>query len=331
LTKRLLLIDQLNLFFRSYIVDPSLSTNGQPIGGLKGVIKSLQKIIRETKPDKIIICWDGQGGSARRKSINKNYKEGRKPPRLNRGIRVLSEAEEATNKVWQLQRLAEYFNSMPLVQFMFSGVEADDVIAYLSKHKFYEDWQKVIVSSDKDFFQLLDKKTVLYRPVQKQVLNMNYLIDEYNIHPNNFALARAMAGDKSDNLEGVGGVGLATASKRFPFLANERSITLTEVLDHSRKQLESKKLKAYENMVSNSDVLKRNYKLMQLYTPILDINSKKIIHETIQKAKTEFNKTETIKMMVQDGFGEINFTELFVYFNKLVVDQQTNDPILSKG
>ena len=58
--------------------------------------------------------------------INKNYKEGRKPPRLNRGPRVLTEAEETTNKVWQLQRLTEYFNEMPLVQFMFSGVEADD-------------------------------------------------------------------------------------------------------------------------------------------------------------------------------------------------------------
>tara|TARA_Y100000593_G_scaffold84777_1_gene160755 strand:+ start:745 stop:1722 length:978 start_codon:yes stop_codon:yes gene_type:complete len=321
-TKRLLLIDQLNLFFRSYIVDPSLSTNGQPIGGLKGVIKSLQKIIRESKPDQVIICWDGQGGSARRKIINKNYKEGRKPPRLNRGPRVLTEAEETTNKVWQLQRLTEYFNEMPLVQFMFSGVEADDVIAYLSKHKYYEDWQKVIVSSDKDFFQLLDQKTVLYRPVQKQVLNMNNLIEKHKIHPNNFALARAMAGDKSDNLEGVGNIGLATAYKRFPFLSESRSITLTEVLEYSKEQLQEKKLKAYENIVNNADVLKRNYKIMQLYTPILDINAKKVIHETIQEAELGFNKTELIKMMTQDGFGEINFNELFVHFNKIVVDNK---------
>jgi len=323
-TKRLLIIDQLNLFFRSYIVDPSISTNGQPIGGLKGVIKSLQKIVRETRPDQIIICWDGPGGSAKRKIISKSYKEGRKPPRLNRGTRVLTESEEKTNKTWQLQRLTEYFNNMPLIQFMFSGVEADDVIAYLAKHQHYEDWQKVIVSSDKDFFQLLDEKTVVYRPVQKQVLNMKHLIKEYNIHPNNFAIARAMVGDKSDNLEGVGGIGLATAYKRFPFLSEEKSTTLTDILNHSKKQLKEKELKAYKNVIDKARIFKRNYKMMQLYAPLLDISAKKVIHETIQEATFAFNKTETIKMMTQDGFGEIGLHELFAFFNRIVVDQRTN-------
>ena len=60
--KRVLIIDQLNLFFRNYIVNPSLSVNGNPIGGLKGCIQSLQKLIRETKPDQVYICWDGAGG-----------------------------------------------------------------------------------------------------------------------------------------------------------------------------------------------------------------------------------------------------------------------------
>ena len=323
-TKRLLIIDQLNLFFRSYIVDPSLSTNGQPIGGLKGVIKSLQKIIRETKPDQVAICWDGPGGSSKRKIMSKGYKDGRKPPRLNRGARVLTESEEKTNKTWQLHRLTEYFNEMPLIQFMFSGVEADDVIAYLARHKYYEDWQKVIVSSDKDFYQLLDEKTVIYRPVQKQVLNMNNLLKDFNIHPNNFAIARAMVGDKSDNLEGVGGIGLATAYKRFPFLSREEPSTLTDILDHCKLQLKERKLKAYENVVGNSDILKRNYKMMQLYAPMLDITAKKVIHETIENVTFAFNKTETIKMMTQDGFGEINFHELFAFFNKIIVDQRTN-------
>jgi 5'-3' exonuclease len=61
--KRLLVIDALNMYFRAYIVDPSLSTNGQPIGGMKGFLKILQKLTRETKPDQIVVCWDGAGGS----------------------------------------------------------------------------------------------------------------------------------------------------------------------------------------------------------------------------------------------------------------------------
>ena len=99
--KRLLVIDALNAYFRAYIVDPSLSINGQPIGGYKGFIKILQKLCREMRPDEIIIAWDGAGGSQRRKIINKGYKEGRKPIRLNRAVRNLTENEELHNKVWQ--------------------------------------------------------------------------------------------------------------------------------------------------------------------------------------------------------------------------------------
>ena len=99
---RILIIDALNMYYRAYIVDPSLSANGQPIGGVKGFLKILQKLCRQTKPDHVVVAWDG--GSSRRKSVNKNYKEGRKPIRLNRSIRNLSENEEITNKIWSTHR-----------------------------------------------------------------------------------------------------------------------------------------------------------------------------------------------------------------------------------
>ena len=95
--KRLLVIDALNMYFRAYIVDPSLSTNGQPIGGLKGFLKILQKLVRETTPDGIVICWDGIGGSQRKKTMNKDYKAGRKPLRFNRRMIQLDEKDQAEN------------------------------------------------------------------------------------------------------------------------------------------------------------------------------------------------------------------------------------------
>ena len=70
--KRTMIVDVLNMYFRAYIVNPSLSTNGQPIGGLKGSLGILQKLIREVNPDQTILCWDGAGGSQRRKTMNKN-------------------------------------------------------------------------------------------------------------------------------------------------------------------------------------------------------------------------------------------------------------------
>ena len=88
----------------------------------------------------------------------------------------MSESEEIENKIWQQTRLFEYLNCMPIVQLMVDNVEADDVISAVVQSQKYREYQKVIVSSDKDFYQLCDDQTIVFRPVQKEVLNKNYTI-----------------------------------------------------------------------------------------------------------------------------------------------------------
>ena len=99
---RVLIIDQLNLFLRNYVINPSESQWG-PIGGVKGTLQSLQKLCNDIKPDYIVICWDGAGGSLKRKQMKKDYKEGRAPLRLNRAFRDLTEDEEKKKNI--LERL----------------------------------------------------------------------------------------------------------------------------------------------------------------------------------------------------------------------------------
>ena len=320
--KRVLIVDQLNLFFRNYIVNPSLSTEGAPIGGLRGCIQSLQKAVRESKPDMIVICWDGAGGSKKRKLMKKDYKAGRKPIRLNRDIRNLTPEDEKENKFWQQTRLVDYYNQIPVVQFMFDSIEADDIIAYVAQHESLKDHDKIILSSDKDFFQLLDDKTVLYRPVQKEVLNKKSIIEKFEIHPNNFAMARAMEGDKSDNIEGLGGIGLKTVIKRFPMLKEEKSATFDDIFNLCREQLKEREVKVYNTVLEKEDIFKRNYHMMQLYTPALSIDAKRTINETLEEPDQSFNKTELLKMMIKDGFGEINFIELFQHLNKISLESR---------
>ena len=211
--KRVLLIDSWNLYLRAYIMDPSLTMQGEPCGGIKGSLKILQKLVRDSNPDEIIFIWDGPNGSQKRKSLNKDYKSGRKPIRLNRSVKNLTDEEEMQNKVWQQMRLMEYLNEMPIMQIIIPEVEADDVISYLTQTPKYRGWQKVIVSNDKDFYQLCDDETVLHRPIQIATLNKLRIVEEHGIHPLNFALARAVAGAKSDNLKGVGGVGLCSRQR----------------------------------------------------------------------------------------------------------------------
>ena len=166
---------------------------------------------------------------------------------------------------------------------------------------------------------MCDDETVVYRPIQKQVMNKTRIIEEFNIHPNNMALARAIAGDTSDNLPGIKGVGLPTIKKRLPFLSEEKSYTIDEVVDFC-SQAESK-LKAFNSIVDNQDVIEHNYKMMQLYAPSLSYNAKQQVKYAIEEADQLFNLTEMKKMMIQDGFGAWNWSDLIQTMRRITAEK----------
>lgn len=321
--KRLMIVDSLNLFIRNYIVDPSMSTNGFPIGGLKGYFKSLQKLSREVKPNGIVICHDGPGGSRKKKTIIKEYKDGRKPIRLNRNIENLTENQEVQNKVWQQLRVIEYLNCMPLIQFLEREVEADDLVSIVTQHPNFKDWDKIIVSSDKDFIQLCNGNTVLYRPIQNEVLTTKKILDEYKIHPNNFALARSIAGDPSDNIQGVKGVGLTTIANRLPFLLEEKEYLTGDVFEFCKKQIEKgTKLKIYQNILDMQEQVHTNYTVMQLSSPNLSYQVVQKVDYAIENYNPELNLTELRKLMIEDGFGEVKFDDLYASLKKIIADHK---------
>jgi len=315
--KRVLIIDALNAYLRAYIVDPSLSTNGQPIGGLKGFIKILQKLVRETRPDQVVVAWDGPNGSKKRKTMDKNYKEGRKPIRLNRAFHNLTDDEELQNKIWQQGRVIEYLNNMPIIQTLLPEIEADDVISYVCSMDYYKGWQKIIVSNDKDFMQICDDETVLWRPTQNEMLNTKRIVEQTGVHPTNMALARSIIGDASDNLAGIKGVGFKTISKRLSFLGEEKTYTIDDVVDYCANASENSKLKVFDNIAENKGVIEHNYKMMQLYAPQMSFQSKMHVKESIENFECEFNKTEILGLMRADGFGELNWEDLKTHLNKI--------------
>ena len=100
--KRVLIIDALNMFLRSYTIIPSMNPQGLPNGGTIGFLKSLQVLCREMRPHEVIICWDGHGGSEKRRQMNKNYKQGRRPVRFNRRIRRIRWSSDGAkwNNLW---------------------------------------------------------------------------------------------------------------------------------------------------------------------------------------------------------------------------------------
>ena len=310
--KKVMIIDGLNMFLRSYIVVPSMDPRGNPSGGTYGFMKSLQKICGKFQPDEIVVCWDGQGGSQKRKEIDKNYKEGRSPVRFNRRLIDLSPEETEKNKYNQQMRLMEYLNDLPVIQTMIDFVEADDCISYIAQHKRYNEWEKIIVSSDKDFFQLIAKDVRLYRPIQDQIVTYESLIEEFKIHPKNFALARAMVGDKSDNLPGVPRVGMKTVASKFDFLIENKPYEVEDVISSCKAV--NKKLKFHENILKSEELVNKNYKIMQLYSPSISKIHKDQINFSLKEFEPKMEKLELMKKLHYDG---INSASLNVLFNSM--------------
>ena len=217
--------------------------------------------------------------------------------------------------------MSEYLNELPVIQYCIEDVEADDIISYLVQNKRLAEWQKIIISSDKDFYQLCDDKTVIYRPTQKEVLNKYTVVEQFGIHPNNFALARAIAGDPSDNLKGIQGAGLKTISKRFSFMSQEQDYLIEDIVKHC--EAVKKPLLVHKRILENVDLVKKNYKLMQLYSPSLSPTVKSKINYILENTDMDFNLTEVRKMMMIDGFGEWDNSDLIIAMRRIVAQSKT--------
>ena len=293
-----------------------MNSQGLPNGGTIGFLKSLQVLCREIRPHEVVICWDGHGGSEKRRQLNKEYKQGRKPVRFNRRMIDLPEDQAKKNRADQQLRLHEYLNNMPVIQLMIDYVEADDIIAYVVNDKKYKNWEKIIISSDKDFYQLLGiRHTWIWRPVQKVLLNDLMLVEKEGIHPNNYALARAIDGDKSDNIEGVPRIGMKTIRKNFPILEQEKQLTCDELFVYCKMQVKQKT--CHKKLLEYQKRVRDNYQIMQLYESNISFNGRSLIDYTIDNFEYGFDKLELQKMLIADGQGHLNLSDLWAAFKNL--------------
>jgi 5'-3' exonuclease len=110
------------------------------------------------------------------------------------------------------------------------------------------------------------------------VHNKLNVVEDFDIHPRNFAVARAIAGDPSDNLVGVPRAGLKSIAKNFNFLREDKDVTLQEIFTFC-ENIDSK-AKFFSNVLEHQDIVISNYKLMQLYAPAISLQSqeKSITH-----------------------------------------------------
>ena len=292
----ILIIDAMNSFIRYYCANPTLNDEGEPIGGIIGFLKALTAFIKRHYPEKVFVVWEA-GGSQRRRQLYPDYKSGRKPLKLNRTYEVDTENEAELNKASQINVLTKMLRCLPICQIYVENCEADDVIGYLCKKKFPEE-EKIIISSDKDFYQLLDENTKIYRPGKKTYVTEETVKEEFNISPNNFLLARACDGDSSDNITGIERVGLKTMAKRFDL--NGPQMTVDDLMDICEAERQKKKApKIYENIVNGRDIIERNCKLMDLDVAMLSYGQITKVNDTVDDFVPHCNKIRFLKRYIK--------------------------------
>ena len=301
--ERILIIDGLNLFLRNFAVLNYINTDGAHIGGLGGFLRSLGSLVKQLKPTSIYIVFDGVGSSINRKNLLPEYKSGRNVLRVNKTSFNSAEGENES-KTNQIIHLVHYLQCLPLKILLIDGVEADDVIAFLSKELTKNKKNKTfIVSADNDFLQLVDENITMYRSVEKEFVTPQVVKEKYGVHPFNFLLYKTLMGDNSDKVGGVKGLGGGKFKKLFPEVLGSEKLSLDHIYNICAEKYKEHII--YCRALENFDNLRKAYKIMDLSNPMLDEQEKEYILKQVKENSYELNIPTFIKFYHQDGLGNV--------------------------
>jgi len=306
------IVDFLNLFIRSFAGSPAMNSNGEHVGGITAFLISLCLVLKKLNATRCIIVSDGKGSSAKKQKIYPEYKKNRNfKLNLNRQYEFKNSDEEHESMKWQMSRLLEYFEYLPVLFFAIDGVEADETIAYIST-ELLKDSKIYIVSSDKDYYQLVNDNVMVYSPTKKMMFDKDTIHTKYGIRTKNYVFYRMLDGDKSDNIPGIKGVGLKKIQKHFDFLNEDVEYTVDTFIEKIKTLDNYSKYKIYEDVVSNKNILEMNYELMCLKNVQINANSTAKIRKLIETKVGNLNVFKLLLMLGEDNMiGTIdNFSGL---------------------
>lgn len=196
---RLHIIDGSGYIFRAYYAIRALSTSsGESTNAVYGFTTMIQKALRDEKPEYLAMTFDA-GAATFRREIYADYKATRSPA--------------PDDLPAQIPRIHEITDAFLMKKFVVPGVEADDVIATLTKMGLEQGLDVQVITGDKDLMQLVSDRVEIFEPMKNVRYNPKEVQDKYGVAPNQLLDALALTGDSSDNVPGVSGIGLKTAAK----------------------------------------------------------------------------------------------------------------------
>jgi 5'-3' exonuclease len=301
---RVLIVDSMNTFLRSFAIIQHLNPNGHHVGGLVGFLKSVGYAIKLYQPTRVVLVFDGQGNSTNKKYLYADYKANRTNLKVTNWKVFDTKNEESESMANQMGRLIEYCTQLPVSMISIPKIEADDVMGYLVQ-KFEADSEVddiTIMSADKDFLQLVSKKTSIYSPTKKKTYRPENVLEEYQIHSHNFINYKLLMGDAGDNVPGVQGLGPKKLLKLFPELQDEVQLEIKDLLEKAHLNEHLNPL--YTKVLQFEHQLNINYQLMSLKDPNINDEDKRIIDETINEAPPSLNIGSFVEMTENDQLNE---------------------------
>ncbi len=223
--KTLFLIDGHSLLYRSYYAIRSLSTSqGFPTNAIYGFLSMMKKLQDKERPHYLGIVFDVKGPTIRHE-VYKEYKAHRKPMPEDMSV--------------QIPVLKKILKAMHIPFFEYEKYEADDVLGSLAQKASSKKIHSVIVSTDKDLFQLVDESTTMYNPVKEVYIDEKRVEEEFGVPPREVVDVLALWGDPTDNVPGIPGVGEKTSKdliRQFHSIEN----MLKDLAQISKKPLQEK-------------------------------------------------------------------------------------------
>ena len=304
LNDHVLIVDSMNTFIRAFAMLQAINPQGHHTGGLVGFLRSLGFLARTIDPTRIICVFDGQASSVSRKNINPDYKATRNIKRITNWELFDDKDDEYASMTMQMHRLVEYLQCLPTTLISIDKVEADDTISYLAQ-KFAANGKKVtIVSSDKDFLQIVNDNIEVFSPIKKKTYQKKDILEEIGVLPENYLIMKALLGDNSDNLSGIKGLGPKTLIKEFAGLVTDPSFELNDIHKICEEKLQTKKI--FAQILYDWEKVKTNYELMNLFEPKLGDYEIFHILEKIKEPTPTLQVVTFLSMLESDQIEALN-------------------------
>ena len=168
-------------------------------------------------------------------------------------------------------------------------------------------------------YQLIDKRVTQWSPGQKSFITPAHVYNKFGIPSHNFCVARSFCGDPSDGIPGIKGAGFKTLSKRFPVLVGENEVSVEDIIEQSRLEAQKSKVKIFQRIVDDSDMAKRNWKLMYLDSGCLSSSQIEKIENSIDTFSPCRNKIALMKVMIREGLSSFDADSFYMTLNSMLI------------